>query len=114
MKNKTQSQNFLDRIPSKREGIGFSVDENGIVTLETVNKGVFNLLAQKLFKKPRISYIHLDELGSFIWQSIDGEKTVFELGEILDARFKESANPLYERLSRYIQILESYGFVTVK
>ena len=37
-------------------------------------------MAQKLLKKPKISYIHLDERGSFIWLKIDGEKMVdFEL-----------------------------------
>ena len=52
MKN---SKNYLEFIPSKKEGMNWTVDEQGIVTLEIENKGFFNFIAQKLFKKPKIS-----------------------------------------------------------
>lgn len=113
MKKNKKSENYLDKIPAHREGISWSAD-NGIVTLEIENKGVFNTIAQKLFKKPRISYIHLDEMGSFIWPIIDGEQTVFELGKKVGEHFGDSANPLYERLVKYFQILDSYNFVYFK
>ncbi len=113
MKKNKKSENYLDKIPARREGISWSAD-NGIVTLEIENKGVFNTIAQKLFKKPRISYIHLDEMGSFIWPIIDGEQTVFELGKKVGEYFGDSANPLYERLVKYFQILDSYNFIYFK
>jgi hypothetical protein len=65
-KNNVISQNYLEKIPVRTEGIEWSKDENGVITLEIVNKGVFNFIAQKLFKRPKISYIHLDEMGSFV------------------------------------------------
>ena len=105
MKNKkTSLQNYLERIPKRAENIKWSADEN-LVTLEIENKGIFNLLAQKLFKKPKVSYIHLDEMGSFVWPHIDGEKNIIELGKLVECEFGEKANPLYERLSKYFQIL---------
>ncbi len=91
--------------------IRFTADDAGLVTLEIDNKGFFNRLAQKLFKKPPVSYIHLDELGSFIWPLLDGEKTIFSLGEAVEAEFGEKAHPLYERLTKYFQILDSYHFI---
>ena len=97
-----------------RAEIEWSQDENGIVTLSVENKGVFNRIAQTLFKKPKISYIHFDEIGSFIWPLLDGEKMILEFGELVDERFGEAAHPLYERLAKYFQILESYGFVRFK
>jgi len=109
MKNK---ENYLDKIPKRNGFVGWSVDENEMVTLEIENKGVFNFLAQKLLKKPRISYIHLDETGSFVWPLIDGNTTVFELGKLVEQHFGEKAHPLYERLVKYFQILESYKFIT--
>ena len=42
---------------------------------------------------------------------IDGKKNIIELGEDVDKKFGEKANPLYERLAKYFQILDSYGFI---
>ncbi len=105
------SQNYLEKKPMRPEGLNWTKDENGIVTLEIENTGAFNRIAQKLLKKPKISYVHLDEMGSFLWPLIDGEKTITELGEYVKKKFGEKANPLYERLAKYFQILDSYGFV---
>ena len=105
------TQNYLERKPKHREGLKWSTEGEGKVTLEIENKGVFNRIAQKLFKKPKISYIHLDENGSFIWSLIDGEKTIIEIGGLVEQHFGEKAHPLYERLAKYFQILESYGFI---
>ena len=106
--------NYLDKIPEKNKDIKWNKDENGAVTLEIENKGVMNRIAQKLFKKPKISYIHLDETGSFVWTMIDGAKDISAIGKELEEEFGEKAHPLYERLAKYFQILESYGFVTLK
>lgn len=111
MKNKLPD-NYLARIPKRAEGIAWSKSDDGKVTLEIENRGVFNRIAQKLFKKPRISYVHLDEMGSFIWPIIDGKKDIVALGEEVIKEFGEKANPLYERLARYMGILESYNFIT--
>lgn len=107
-------QNYLEKIPSHKEDIRWSTDGEGKVTLEIENKGFMNKLAQKLFKKPKISYIHLDELGSFVWPLIDGEKSILVIGEAVDAHFGERAHPLYERLAKFFRILESYNFINMK
>lgn len=106
--------NYLERKPKRNDAIAWTADEKGIVTLEIENKGVFNRIAQKLFKKPKISYVHLDENGSFIWTKLDGEKNLTEIGKEVDEHFGEAAHPLYERLAKFCQILESYGFITTK
>lgn len=110
MKKNVISQNYLERKPM-RVIENWSTDENGIVTLEKENKGVFNKIAQVLLKKPKISFIHLDEMGSFIWPLLDGETDIISLGEKVKKHFGEKAEPLYERLAKYIQILESYNFI---
>ena len=112
MKNK--NENFLEKIPVKNEKIGWSADENGIVTLEIYNKGVFNKIFQLILKKPKITYIHLDENGSFVWPLIDGEKNIIEIGKFVKEHFGEKANPLYERLSQFFKVLESYRFISFK
>ncbi|MBQ7828318.1 MAG: PqqD family protein [Clostridia bacterium] len=104
-------ENYLERIPARPESMKWSTGDDGIVTLEIENKGVFNRIAQKLFRRPRISYIHLDETGSFLWPILDGEKSITDLGVLVDEKFGEASHPLYERLATYFKILDSYGFI---
>ena len=104
--------NLLDYIPVRNPDITNSTDENGLVTLAIPNKGAFNRIAQVLFRKPKISYVHLDENGSFAWNLIDGKTTILDIGKVVDEHFGEAAHPLYERLAQFFQILHSYGFVT--
>ena len=106
-----KEENYLLRIPLRKENLTWTTDEEGNVTLEIENKGFFNRLCQKLLKKPKITYIHLDEMGSFIWPLIDGERNIFAIAECVKEHFGEKAEPLYERIVKYFQILESYGFV---
>ncbi len=104
-------KNYLERIPARPTSLKWAVGDDGIVTLEVENSGWVNRVAQKLFHRPRVSYIHLDKLGSYIWPLLDGEKDIVELGKLVDAEFGEEAHPLYERLARYFQILDSYHFI---
>ena len=105
-------KNVLEVI--RKAGIEWSMDDNKMVTLHIENKGVFNTLAQKILKQPKVSYVHLDEIGSFIWPLIDGKKNIAELGKDVEKHFGDKANPLYERLAKYFQILDSYHFVEWK
>lgn len=115
MKKKKQfDENYLDRMPIRSPYINWTSDDNGIVMLEIENTGVINRVFQKLLKKPKITYVHLDELGSFVWPLIDGKKTIMELGIAVDKQFGEKAHPLYERLSQYFQVLDSYHFILWK
>lgn len=112
MKNKKDvSVNYLERKPLRHPTLQYTKDEDGIVTLNRENTGFMNKLAQKLFRKPPVSYIHLDEHGSFIWLLLDGDKTVEEIGPSIKEKFGEDAEPLYPRLTKYLSILESYGFI---
>lgn len=112
MKQKVIPENYLEKKPARKAEIAWKTDSSGLVTLEIENTGVFNRLAQKLLKKPKISFIHLDETGSFVWPLLDGQKNIIELGNAVDEHFGEKAHPLYERLAKYFQILDSYGFIT--
>jgi hypothetical protein len=107
------SENYLEKVPARAD-IEWDTDSDGNVTLHIENKGVMNKIAQVLFKKPKVSYIHLDEMGSFIWPLIDGKKDIIKIGESVKEHFGEKAEPLYERLAKYIQTLESYKFIQTK
>ena len=114
MSKKTINENYLDRIPLRKSNLEWKTEEDGKVTLLIKNNRFFDKIAQKLFKKPKITYIHLDETGSFVWPLLDEKLDITAIGKLVDEKFGEKASPLYERLAKYFQILESYGFTEWK
>ena len=84
---------------------------DGIVEITIENTGFYNRVAQKIFKRPRYSFIKLDEYGSCVWQQIDGQKTIYEIGQILKESHKGASNQLYERLSTFFGILERNKYI---
>lgn len=108
MKNK---KNYLDYIP-KISSRNTWEEKDGIVTINMVHKGFYHKFAQIIFKTPRVSHIDLDEFGSFIWHCIDGEKTVYDISLLVKEKFGEKAEPLYERLIKFIIILKNNKFIT--
>ena len=109
MKNKNV-RNYIDYIPEINKK--WEITDDGFVEITVENVGVFHTIAQKLFKKPRFSFIKLDEYGSCVWQQIDGKKTIYEIGQVLKSEHKKAAEQLYERLSTFFEILERNQYIT--
>ncbi len=108
---KKKSENYLDFIPIFNPKNDWSAGEDGIVTIHMVHRGFYAAIAQKFFHTPRVSHIKLDEYGSFLWQQIDGQRTVGELAQAMKAQFGDGAEPLYDRLVKYMQILRNNQFI---
>ncbi len=103
-------ENYLDKIPVINKK--WELIENNLVEVTVENRGFFNVIAQKIFKRPRYSFIKLDEYGSFVWQQIDGKKSIYEIGKLLENEHKEAGNQLYERLSKFMNILKSNDYIS--
>lgn len=103
--------NYLDLIPRRNEALRWHRDLKERVILEIENTGIMNTIAQKVFGKPRFTKVHLDAQGTFIWPLIDGEKTVADIAALVKKEFGEKAEPLYPRIVKYFQIVESYNFI---
>ena len=82
-----EKKNYIDNIP-KINDMKWDVSEDG-----------------------RYSFIKLDEYGSFVWQKIDGKKSIYEIGKELQAVHEGAATQLYERLSQYFAILERNKYI---
>lgn len=111
MKNKKQKENYLEIAFEKKAGLQYQENEAGEVTIFLENKGFFNRIMQKLFGKPKITQIHLEEFGNFIWKQIDGHQSVLEISEKVHNHFGEKAEPLLPRLVQYFQMLQNNGFI---
>ena len=97
-----KQDNFLEYIPKIKEGISWKPEQDHVI-IDMENKGLANRIAQICFGRPKVS---------FIWQQIDGEKSILQIGELVQEAFGEKAEPLYERLAQYMKILYGKGFIT--
>ena len=102
----------MNSVPKIAENL-YWIIENNEVNIIMENRGIMNFLMQKLLHKPKTSIIHLDEIGSFIWQRIDGIKTTEEIATDLERKFGEKATPIRERLEKYFNILREYNFISL-
>ncbi len=102
-------KDILSYMPRRSPSVPWETDSEGRVTVHMENRGALKKLTQLLLGRPRVSHIQLDEIGSFIWLRIEGEKTVEELGAELEERFGTDARPVYGRLVEYLRILERCG-----
>lgn len=106
-----KNNNYLDFIPIINPQNDWSEDEEGIVTIHMVHRGFYAAIAQKFFHTPRVSHIKLDEYGSFLWKELDGRRSVGQLAQRMKEQFGDKAEPLYDRLVHYMQILHNNKFI---
>lgn len=111
--SKKSKKNYLDFIPIKNKKYTTREDDN-IVIIEIERTGFFDLIAQKLFKRPRKSYITLDSISSYVWINIDGQKNINDIALLVKDKFKDGADPLYARLVEHFKILSDNKFICYK
>ncbi len=104
-------ENYLDYIPKHNSLYQFSTNKNGHIEIKIQNKGLFNRIAQLIFKRPKFSDIELDDFGSFVWECMDGKSTIYEMGSLIGEKFGEKAEPLYPRLAHFVKTLHNNGFI---
>ena len=104
-------ENYLDYVYRVKDGLVWDTNDKGEVIVEMENTGFTNRIAQKFFNKPEVSKITLEGMGSFIFNCIDGHRSVYEIGDMVRVKFGDEAEPLYERLSVYMKHLENVNFI---
>jgi len=71
----------------------------------------FRGLMDRFFHKMSAHRIRLDEVGSFAWTHLDGERTVAEVGELMRGEFGERVDPVEERLGHMVWVMRKEGFL---
>jgi hypothetical protein len=112
MRNKSKTnENYLDYIPRKSSKISTNHKEDGSLQLIVPRDSRFERIVRKIMITPESFKIDLDEFGSFIWMSIDGERNVYQIAELVRDKFGDKAEPLYDRLIKFMVILENNKFI---
>ncbi|MEE4271323.1 MAG: PqqD family peptide modification chaperone [Thermoanaerobaculales bacterium] len=91
-------------------------DESGKVVVERPKPGNRGLRVvidnlRWLMSHPKI---RLDELGSFVWQRLDGESTLAEIAEATAAAFPDRADGIDERLALFATALQHQGLIELR
>ena len=93
----------------------YEIDNHGIVTISEKQNHKVQIFFRKLkFKIPEYKKIELDEYASFVFNQIDGKKSIKEIGEVLEIKFGEKAHPLYERLLLFLNHIEANSHYIIK
>ena len=114
MKSEKKSKNFLEFIPVGNFNWSIS-EETGKVVVERpkFDNPFLKKYLLPYFKKQNFN-VNLDEFGSYVWQQIDGEKNVYEIANILEKKYGDKIQPVYERTSQFIKHLYQQRFVLYK
>lgn len=108
------ARNYVDMVPKHSEDRPWRVRGDGMVEIDMENKGFYHWIAQKFFKKPRISHIALDKYGSVVWQSIDGKRTVYEIVQIMEREFPGEKERMLDRVVTYFATLQRSRFIDIE
>jgi hypothetical protein len=109
LNKKTKEDNFMLYIP-KRKHESFEVKKD-IVKLIFYHDKLIERFVRWLVKKPLVSDMELDKVGSKVWLLIDGESSVFDIGQRLINEFGKSCEPAYDRLIMYLRYLNKKGWI---
>lgn len=99
-------KNLLDMIPSRNPRFAWQLGGDGRVQIRLPRDGLLERLVRRLAKTPAALTVDLDDLGSFVWQAMDGRRDIHAIGALVRAEFGEGAEPLYQRLAGFMRLLE--------
>ncbi len=111
-KNKSEV-NYLDMVPVKNVDWQENEDKTITILAPRFYNGILRKIIEPKLKKPFVK-INLEEFGSETWRNIDGSKDVRTIGNSLTDKFGDSIQPVYERLTKYLDELRKYEFIKLK
>ncbi|MBR1536613.1 MAG: PqqD family protein [Treponema sp.] len=116
MKAKKIPQNYMDLVFSKNQMLAWRTKACGdgkseIVEIDMENKGFFNFLSQRFFKRPKISHISLDKYGTTLWLSLDGKNSVNDILAKMHESFPDEKEKMLSRVVHFLATLEKLGFI---
>lgn len=113
-KTKKLSKNYMECVFVPRKDLKWNEKEDSMIELAMENKGFYHWIAQKFFRKPKVSYISLDTYGSTLWKMLDGKNTVQDVVEHMEQEFPQEKDRMLDRVVTFMSILQNNKFVERK
>ncbi|MDR3214778.1 MAG: PqqD family protein [Bacilli bacterium] len=87
--------------------IKYDINEDGIVTVyRPYDHPIQNFFRKLKLRIPKEKKMELDQKSSFVFKQIDGEKTIEEIGKLVEEEFQDETNPVYENLLLFLNHIE--------
>lgn len=102
----------LNDVPIKNASIKWYIKDDSKVIIQIYHNGIMNHIATKFFKAPDKTNLELDDIGSYVWVLIDGYNSVEDIGRNVSKTFNQKAEPLYERLNAFLDILRDQIYIS--
>lgn len=104
--------NYLDATPVIKSD--YKTDENGIVTI-IVPKFKSNKFTKLLLhQRKRFFRIALDEIGSVVWQQIDGHNNVNDICKKSLEILGDKIHPVEQRITKFLTMLYDARYISFK
>jgi len=113
-KKKKVSQNYMDTVLIPNPAQKWSEREDGIIVIHMENKGFYHKIAQKFFHRPKVSHIALDAYGTAVWKSLDGNRTVFDVVNLMKQSFPDEQDRMLDRVVTFLHTLQVNHFIRAK
>lgn len=103
--------NLLHQIPTLKDKLQVTKENDKSYLLVARNNPI-EKIAIRFFKQKAFRKIQLDAEGEFILSRINGQKNVLELEAEFNEAFGNEDEMSLARLVRFLQIVESYGWLS--
>nr|WP_321260592.1 PqqD family protein [uncultured Pseudodesulfovibrio sp.] len=109
----------LNMVPVKNRAVEETALPDGLVRLAypLAIKPWFGRLAEKVGmwdKKPMIKQVELDELGAFVWERIDGERSVQQIAAELASFYEVQPREAELSVTAFIKTIGQRGIIGLK
>lgn len=95
-------------IPVVKKNITWEKNSDGTVAITIWYNSWLENFLRKFIAFPEKSVVDLDNFGSFIWQNIDAQKSVFDIVSLVQEKFGKKTEPTYKRtLVFFKQLLDN-------
>ncbi len=107
-----KDKNLLTLVPDRLRDFEME-GEKAVILLPRFASGWSSRHIQPRLKKPTMK-VELDEIGTMVWQLIDGHRTVMDITEKVGAHFGERVNPPHVRVGMFITMMKNEGMIELK
>ncbi|SHK67947.1 Coenzyme PQQ synthesis protein D (PqqD) [Clostridium cavendishii DSM 21758] len=102
-------ENFMLYIPIKKHST--YEERKGKIYLMFYHDKFIEKFASKVFKKPKVTDIELDEIGSYVWSIMDSKRNVLEILDMLNSKFPSDSDNMTNRLILFLRYLNRRNWI---
>ncbi len=105
-----KEQNFLEMVPKISEKLTLTKKDD-LITISFKRTSFLDKFFNFLFKKSATVYIELDDIGTKVFELIDGNRNIGEICQLLEQDLGEKVSPVVQRTTQFMASLRRNGFI---